>query len=220
MDLRADFARREVVLPGGEAWRPSPTAGADRCMLDRIGPAGARETSIVRYAPGVRFSTNGQGDEELLVLAGSLHDDAGDYPERTYVRNPAGPARPSWAGPEGAVLFLKQRQFTAADIQRVVIHTREARWHQDMVRGLTVLPLHEHEPEHVALVRWAPSTKFRRHHHWGGEEILVLDGVFEDEHGAYPKGSWLRSPHMSEHNPFTRSAGALIYVKTGHLATT
>ncbi|HSD33407.1 MAG TPA: cupin domain-containing protein [Gemmatimonadales bacterium] len=43
--------------------------------------------------------------------------------------------------------------------------------------GLTVLPLHEHGPEHVALVRWAPSTRFRRHRHWGGEEILVLDGV-------------------------------------------
>jgi anti-sigma factor ChrR (cupin superfamily) len=83
--------------------------------------------------------------------------------------------------------------------------------------GLTVLPLHEHGPEHVALVRWAPSTRFRRHRHWGGEEILVLDGVFEDEHGTYPKGSWLRSPHLSEHNPFTGPDGALIYVKTGHL---
>jgi anti-sigma factor ChrR (cupin superfamily) len=84
--------------------------------------------------------------------------------------------------------------------------------------GLTVLPLHEHDPEHVALVRWAPSTRFRRHRHWGGEEILVLDGVFEDEHGTYPKGSWLRSPHLSEHDPFTGLDGALIYVKTGHLA--
>jgi len=46
----------------------------------------------------------------------------------------------------------------------------------------------------------------------------VLDGVFEDEHGRYPKGSWLRSPHLSEHHPFTGPDGALIYVKTGHLA--
>ncbi len=46
----------------------------------------------------------------------------------------------------------------------------------------------------------------------------MLDGVFEDEHGTYPKGSWLRSPHLSEHDPFTGPAGALIYVKTGHLA--
>jgi anti-sigma factor ChrR (cupin superfamily) len=47
----------------------------------------------------------------------------------------------------------------------------------------------------------------------------VLEGVFADEHGTYPKGSWLRNPHMSEHDPFTGPDGALIYVKTGHLAT-
>ena len=219
MELRADFTRREVVLPDGEAWRLSPTAGAERYMLDRIGEAVARETSIVRYAAAARFNAHAPGGEEFLVLAGSCHDDAGDYPEGTYVRNPKGPARASWAGPDGAVLFLKRHQFTAADTQRVVIDTRAARWYQGIVPGLTVLPLHEHGTESVALVRWAASTRFRRHHHWGGEEILVLDGVFQDEHGTYPKGSWLRSPHMSEHNPFTGPGGALIYVKTGHLAT-
>jgi anti-sigma factor ChrR (cupin superfamily) len=192
-------------------------AGAERYALDRTGHDVARETSIVRYAAGVRLTgpTHG-GGQEFLVLAGSLHDEAGDYPELTYVRNPTGPAH-AWAGPDGAVLFVKLRQLTAADTERVVIDTRAARWHQGLAPGLTVLPLHEHDAENVALVRWAPSTKFRRHHHWGGEEILVLDGVFEDEHGRYPKGSWLRSPHMSEHDPFSGPAGALIYVKTGHL---
>ena len=221
MELRGDFGRREVVLPGGEAWRPTPSTGAERYLLDRIGQAGARETFIVRYPAGARFSANGYGvGEELLVLAGSLHDDSGEYPERTYLRDPVGRAQASWAGPDGATLFVKLHQFTAADTERVVIDTRIARWHQGMVPGLTVLPLHEHGPEHVALVRWAPSTTFRRHHHWGGEEILVLEGVFEDEHGRYPKGTWLRSPHMSEHDPFTGPAGALIYVKTGHLPVT
>ena len=219
MELRTDFTRREVVPPDSEAWLPSPIAGAERYLLDRVGPELARETSIVRYAAGARFSgqTHG-GGEEFLVLAGSFHDDAGDYPERTYVRNPIAAARMSWAGPDGAVLFVKRHQFTTADTGRVVIDTRAARWHRGMVGGLSVLPLHEHGPENVALVRWAPSTRFRPHHHWGGEEILVVEGVFEDEHGRYPKGTWLRSPHMSEHNPFTGTDGALIYVKTGHLA--
>lgn len=215
MALRADFARREVVLPGSQAWRPSPTGGVERCILDRIGEAFARETAIVRHAAGVR--THGDG-EEFLVLAGSCHDDGGDYAEGTYVRNPIATVHASWAGPDGAMLFVKLHQFAAADTRRVVIDTRAARWHQGLVPGLTVLPLHEHGPEQVALVRWAPSTRFWRHQHWGGEEILVLDGVFEDEHGTYPKGSWLRSPHLSEHDPFTGPAGALIYVKTGHLA--
>ncbi len=216
-DLRADFTRREVVLPGGETWRPTPVAGVEHYVLERIGEEGARETAIVRYAAGARRPGGGGGGEEFIVLAGSVHDDGGHYGEGTYVRNTGGPTRAAWAGPDGAVLFVKQYPFAVDDTQRVVIDTRAARWYQGLVPGLTVLPLHEHGAEHVALVRWASSTRFRRHHHRGGEEILVLEGVFEDEHGTYPKGSWLRSPHLSEHDPFTGPDGALIYVTTGHL---
>src|ERR1041384_7153986 len=219
MELRARFDQREVVRPEDEAWRPSPMAGVERQMLDRIGEEVARATSIVRYAANARFSEHVHGGgEEFLVLAGSFHDATGDYPEGTYVRNPIGTAHAPWAGPDGAVLFVKLHQFVAADTAHVVIDTHTAQWRPGLVPGLTVLPLHEHGAEHVALVRWAPSTRFSSHRHWGGEEILVLEGVFEDEHGAYPTGSWLRSPHLSAHTPFTGAAGALIYVKTGHLA--
>ena len=214
VDVRADFARREVVLPGGETWRPTPTAGIEHYVLERIDAGGARETALVRYAAGARGPG---GAEEFLVLAGSLHDDTRAYREGAYVRNPVGLARAAWAGSGGAVLFVKRHQFKVDDPRPVVIDTRTARWHRGLVPGLSVLPLHQHGAEHVALVRWAPSTLFKPHQHWGGEEILVLEGVFEDEHGAYPKGSWLRSPHLSEHHPFTRVDGALIYVKTGHL---
>jgi anti-sigma factor ChrR (cupin superfamily) len=219
MELRADFDRREVVRPGDQAWQPSPTAGAERYLLDHVGGEEvARETSIVWYAGGARFSADvHRGSEEFLVLAGSIHDGAVDYSEGTYVRNPIGTARPRWAGTDGALVFVKLHQFAATDTQRVLIDTRAAAWHQGLVSGLTVLPLHEYASEHIALVRWAPSTRFRPHQHWGGEEILVLEGVFQDEHGTYPKGSWLRSPHLSAHHPFTGPDGALIYVKTGHL---
>jgi len=40
---------------------------------------------------------------------------------------------------------------------------------------------------------------------------------FGREHGAYPAGTWIRSPHMSHHRPFTESEGATILVKVGHL---
>jgi anti-sigma factor ChrR (cupin superfamily) len=79
-----------------------------------------------------------------------------------------------------------------------------------------VLPLGGHGGEHTALVRWAPGTVFQPHAHFGGEEILVLEGVFEDEFGRYPSGTWMRSPHGSRHRPFSRG-GALIWVKVGHL---
>ena len=81
-----------------------------------------------------------------------------------------------------------------------------------------MLPLHSFERENVALVRWAPNTQFNPHQQWGGEEIFVIEGTFHDEHGSYPAGSWIRSPHLSKHTPFTKNDGALIYVKTGHLA--
>jgi len=82
---------------------------------------------------------------------------------------------------------------------------------------LSVMPLHSHEGIDTALVRWAPNTRFNAHSHPGGEEILVLEGVFSDEGGDYPAGTWLRSPRWSRHTPFTGREGALIYVKVGHL---
>jgi hypothetical protein len=133
------------------------------------------------------------------------------------VRNPIGSAHAPWAGPDGATLFVKLHQFATDDAARVVIDMARADFSPGLVPGLSVLPLHQHGAESAALVRWAPNTRFNPHRHWGGEEIFVLEGVFRDEHGTYPKGAWLRSPHLSAHTPFTGPEGALIYVKTGHL---
>mgnify|MGYP002063310355 FL=1 len=116
------------------------------------------------------------------------------------------------------MIFVKLQQFAADDQRQCVIDTRSAEWSPGLVDGLEVLPLHEHQREHVALVRWAPNTRFQPHWHQGGEEILVVEGEFCDEHGVYPVGSWIRSPDQSQHAPFTGDDGALIYVKVGHLS--
>lgn len=79
------------------------------------------------------------------------------------------------------------------------------------------MPLHDFDGIGTALVSWAPQTVFSPHVHPGGEEILVLEGVFRDEDGEYPAGTWLRNPRWSRHAPFTGEEGALIYVKVGHL---
>ncbi|PCF96639.1 cupin domain-containing protein [Vreelandella nigrificans] len=65
----------------------------------------------------------------------------------------------------------------------------------------------------TSLVRYAPNSQFSHHTHGGGEEILVLDGVFADEHGRYPAGSYLRNPIGTGHTPQIGSEGALILVK-------
>ena len=44
----------------------------------------------------------------------------------------------------------------------------------------------------------------------------MLEGALDDEHGRYPKGTWLRNPPGSEHSPFS-DEGCLFYVKSGHL---
>ena len=216
MQIRSDISQRAVVLPGEEQFVPSPLPGVDRLMLDRAGGEVARATTIVRYAAGSRFSAHIHDEgEEFLVLEGTFADEHDIYPKGTYVRNPPGSSHAPYSE-TGCTLFVKLRQFGPADSARVVIDTAAATWHPGLVPGLSVLPLHESGPEHVALARWAPGTMFKPHAHDGGEEILVLEGTFQDEHGTYPKGSWLRSPHSSRHHPYTEE-GCTIYVKTGHL---
>ena len=194
--------------------------GVERMMLDRIGDEVARATSLVRYAPGSVFSEHvHSGGEEFLVLEGEFGDEHQVYPVGSYVRNPIGSSHIPKVGDQGCVILVKLHQFAANDQTQIVIDTRTTEWSQGLVPGLKVLGLHEHEGEHVALVRWAPETLFNSHKHWGGEEVFVIEGVFYDEHGEYPAGSWIRSPHLSEHTPYTRSEGALIYVKVGHLAS-
>ena len=80
------------------------------------------------------------------------------------------------------------------------------------------MPLHQHDVEHTALVKWPAGEQFVPHRHFGGEEVLVLSGTFCDEHGHYPAGTWLRSPHMSEHHPYVEQE-TVIFVKVGHLGT-
>ena len=216
--LNADFDRRVALAPATDAsWQTSPMQGVERYMLDRVGGEVARATSLVRYAAGSRFDSHTHhGGEEFLVLQGVFSDQYGDYPAGTYVRNPPGSAHAPFSR-EGCVLFVKLWQFAARDLEPVRIDTRSEPWRQGLVPGLSVMPLHEHGGVSTALVRWAPNTRFHAHTHGGGEEILVLQGVFQDEHGRYEQGSWLRSPRMSKHAPFTGAEGALIYVKVGHL---
>ncbi len=216
MELNADFTARVVIAPQTSPWIASPQPGVERRMLDRIGDEVARATSIVRYAPGAAFGGHRHDlGEEFLVLSGTFADEHGEYPAGSYVRNPPGSSHTPRSA-AGCELFVKLRQFQAGDDTRVVVDTRQAGFVPGLVAGLEVLPLHEFATEQVALVRWAPGTRFRDHAHWGGEEILVLDGVFSDEHGDYPAGTWIRSPHLSRHAPFSRT-GCLIYVKVGHL---
>ncbi len=215
MELNSDFDLRVVQYARDALWTPSPLPGVERRMLDRVGGEVARATSIVRYAAGSRFDRHVHGGgEEILVLEGVFSDERGDHPAGTYLRNPPGTSHaPCSRG--GCTLFVKLWQFAADDLAPMRIDTSTAAWHPGLVHGLSVMPLHEHDGVSTALVRWAPNTRFNPHTHPGGEEILVLEGVFRDEAGDYPAGTWLRNPRGSRHTPCTGAEGVLIYVKVG-----
>lgn len=218
-EWQADLSQRALLDSHALAWTPSPQPGVERRLLDRRGDEVARATSIVRYAPGSRFPHHGHGGgEEILVLEGCFADEHGTYGAGTYLRNPPGSSHAPFSEP-GCTLLVKLRQMHPADRRRLVIDTHQAPWLPGLVGGLEVQPLHAFGSEQVALVRWAAGTGFHRHGHPGGEEILVLAGVFNDEHGRYPAGSWLRNPPGSVHQPWSE-AGCTLWVKTGHLPAT
>jgi len=64
----------------------------------------------------------------------------------------------------------------------------------------------------TTIVKYDPESHFSPHVHTGGEEFIVLDGVFQDEHGDFPEGTYVRNPPTTAHTPSSES-GCIIFVK-------
>ena len=64
----------------------------------------------------------------------------------------------------------------------------------------------------TSVVRYEPGSSFPAHDHPEGEEILVLEGTFSDEHGDWPAGTHLLNPEGFRHAPFSRE-GCVLFVK-------
>ena len=64
----------------------------------------------------------------------------------------------------------------------------------------------------TSVVRYEPDSSFPAHDHPEGEEILVLDGVFSDEHGDWPAGTYLLNPEGFRHAPYS-TPGCTLFVK-------
>ena len=216
MRLNADFDQRVELDTNKLDWVASPMAGVDRRLLDRIGDEVARATSLVRYAPESAFPAHTHGGgEEFYVLEGTFVDEHGTYPVGTYVRNPVG-SRHVPSSPEGCTIFVKLWQMAPADQTFVRVHLDDMEWQAGSHPGATMAKVHEFGTEEVFFLRLEPGYQGVDQGHPGGEEILVLDGSFEDEHGAYPKGTWLRQPLGSRHTVVSKE-GCLLWLKTGHL---
>src|SRR5258708_34419656 len=82
-------SRRVVIATDEMPWVPSPQAGVERRLLDRIGGEVARATSLVRYEPASAFPAHDPAlGGEFLVLSGVFSAEHGGYPRDTDVRNP------------------------------------------------------------------------------------------------------------------------------------
>lgn len=216
MKLHADLSQRAIVQSDELDWVQSPLAGVERRMLERDGDEVARATSLVRYAPESFFDFHRHDKgEEFLVLDGVFSDEMGDFPAGMYVRNPPG-SRHKPHSEVGAIIFVKLRQFADDDLAYVRLDTNSTPWQASTAKDVKRMVLHSHGPEQVVLLRFAPNAAYGNHRFAGGAELFVLDGVLEDEYGRYPKGTWLRNPPASGHQPFS-TVGCTIYLKTGHL---
>jgi anti-sigma factor ChrR (cupin superfamily) len=117
--VNADFSRRVVIATDEMPWIPSPQAGVERRLLDRIGGEVARLP--LYYAPdtGERMmlerlkagAQDGEVDcpdgEEVFILSGDLEDEHGVYHAGTWIRNPAG-FRRSLKSNGGATYWAKR----------------------------------------------------------------------------------------------------------------
>ena len=99
--------------------------------------------------------------------------------------------------------------------KRVVINTNKIRWINSPMQGVRRKPLARstNKVSHItSVVQYLPNAYFSGHFHPLGEEIFVLEGVFSDEQGNYEKGTYLRNPPGSFHQPFSQQ-GCIILVK-------
>ena len=114
------------------------------------------------------------------------------------------------------MILVKLCQFESDDLTQLNIDTRAASWSTGPIDERQFLPLHQFNGVETKLVRLAPNTQFPHHDHTDGEEVLILDGYFNDTQGEYSKGTWIREPRGTGHAPRTGEEGVLMYIKTGY----
>ena len=97
----------------------------------------------------------------------------------------------------------------------LIINTSDKEWLSSPAPNVLRIPLERESKEsgHVtSVVKYLPNSSFDSHLHPLGEEIFVLDGIFADENGNYPKGTYIRNPPGSSHSPFSKE-GCTLFVK-------
>lgn len=202
-----------VVFGGELAWQSSPSPLVWRKRLYHSGPPEAGTvTSIVRYDAGARFHAHPHPlGEEILVLSGIFSDARGDFAAGSYMLNPEGFSHAPFSVP-GCLLFVKLRQYPGLDREVVLADITQGVWDERWpgARSLTLYRSAVY-PEHIRVTELAPGARLGAIELPDGEEVFVLRGELEDEHGQYPAHTWLRFAPGAVHRPRSAS-GCLLYV--------
>lgn len=99
--------------------------------------------------------------------------------------------------------------------KRVTLDTQPLEWAASPKAGVWRKPLAREDAERghaTSIVRYDPGSTFSAHDHPKGEEILVVEGIFSDQTGDYPAGTYLRNPLGFRHAPFSK-LGCILFVK-------
>ena len=99
--------------------------------------------------------------------------------------------------------------------KRAVVHGQQTEWVPSPMKGVDRRMLDRIGDEvarATSIVRYAPGSAFSAHTHTGGEEFLVLEGVFQDDYGDFPAGTYVRNPPTTSHTPAS-AGGCTIFVK-------
>jgi len=106
-------------------------------------------------------------------------------------------------------------EINSAFDQRAAVHAAHLGWVASPMAGVERRMLDRIGDEvarATSIVRYAPGSRFAAHTHGGGEEFFVLEGIFQDERGDYPAGTYVRNPPTSRHTPGSER-GCVILVK-------
>src|SRR6516164_3417206 len=87
---------------------------------------------------------------------------------------------------------------------RTLVHAAGLDWVPSLAKGVErrmLFRIGDEKARATSIVRYAPGSRFARHGHPGGEEFLVLEGMFQDESGYFPVGTYVRNPPGTGHAP-------------------
>lgn len=217
MKIAADFSKREIVHSSTLPWVASPMPGVDRRALDRVGDEVARATTVVRYAPGSKFSAHiHTGGEEFIVLEGVFQDEHGDFPVGSYIRNPPQSSHTP-SSKDGCIIMVKLWQFQPEDRTHIRLQMNAmGKVALPNEVGVQLTPLYKDHIEEVSLFHFDGNAQLN-FTPAGGAELFVLEGDITEKEDKLTRHSWARLPINQSVNITAGNNGAKVWIKTGHL---